>query len=79
MSLWAAVPPSAFENFGKVGQILARFKIFWVNLGKVYDIFVVMYWIFWAIILIFLGKKGQPPMRKWPGTPMNLQFFIASF
>ena len=54
-------------NLGKFGKGL---RLFWENLGKVYDIFGLLYWIFWAIILIFSGKKGQPT-HKWPGTPME--------
>ena len=48
----------AFENSGKFGQGL---RILWANLGKAYDIFDLLHWIFWAIILFFSGKKGQAP------------------
>ena len=36
----------------------------------------VLYWIFWAMILFFSGKKGQPPTSKRPGAPMqkNINF-----
>ena len=47
-------PPRIWEFW----QIWARFKIF---LGKVYDIFGLLYWIFWAIILFFFGQARSAP------------------
>ena len=61
---------------GEFGQTWARFKIFLLGTFVMYvylklDFFKlkmifykVWYWIFWAMILFFLGKIGQPPHEQ---------------
>ena len=63
-------PPPAFEKFCKFGQIRARFKIFSGKFGQSLGYFWSFVLDFLGNYLFFSGKKGQPPARKWPGTPM---------
>ena len=52
-------------------------RILWEYLGKAYDIFDLLHWIFWTIILFSWARKVRPPTHQWPGTlmPRNPRFW----